>query len=63
MANLKIEEIEGIGPVMGQKFVDAGVKDTDGLLDKGCTKAGRKALAEATGLFGLVMAFIILFVF
>ena len=50
MANQKIEEIEGIGPVMGEKFVGAGVKDTDGLLEKGCTKAGRKALADATGL-------------
>lgn len=50
MANLKIEEIEGIGPVLGEKFVGAGVKDTDGLLDRGCTKAGRKELAEATGI-------------
>ena len=50
MANKKIEEIEGIGPALGAKFEAAGVKDTDGLLDKGCTKAGRKALAEATGL-------------
>jgi len=50
MANLKIEEIEGIGPVLGEKFVGAGVKDTDGLLDAGCTKAGRKTLAETTGL-------------
>jgi hypothetical protein len=50
MANMKIEEIEGIGPVLGEKFTGAGVKDTDGLLEKGCSAAGRKALAEATGL-------------
>jgi predicted flap endonuclease-1-like 5' DNA nuclease len=50
MANMKIEEIEGIGPVLGEKFTNAGVKDTDALLEKGCTPAGRKALAEATGL-------------
>ena len=50
MANLKIEEIEGIGPAIGEKFVSAGVKDTDSLLEKGCTKAGRKELADATGL-------------
>jgi predicted flap endonuclease-1-like 5' DNA nuclease len=50
VANMKIEEIEGIGPVMGEKFTAAGVADTDALLDKGCTAAGRKALAEATGL-------------
>lgn len=50
MANKKIEEIEGIGPALGEKFVGAGVKDTDGLLEKGCTKPGRAALAEATGI-------------
>lgn len=50
MANKKIEEIEGIGPVLGEKFVAAGVKDTDSLLDKGCSRGGRKDLAEATGL-------------
>ena len=50
MANLKITEIEGIGPVLGEKFESAGVKNTDGLLAQGGTKTGRKALAEATGL-------------
>ena len=50
MANLKITEIEGIGPVLGEKFEEAGVKNTDGLLAQGGTKTGRKALAEATGL-------------
>lgn len=50
MANKKIEEIEGIGPVLGEKFTSAGVPDTDTLLEKGCTKAGRKQIAEATGI-------------
>ena len=50
MANKKIQEIEGIGPALGEKFEAAGVKDTDALLEKGCTPAGRKALAEGTGL-------------
>jgi len=50
MANQKIQEIEGIGPALGEKFEAAGVKDTDALLEKGCTDAGRKALSEATGL-------------
>lgn len=50
MANKKITEIEGIGPVLGERFTAAGVKDTDTLLEKGGTKAGRKALAEATEL-------------
>lgn len=50
MANKKITEIEGIGPVLGEKFEAAGVKNTDALLEQGGTKAGRKTLAEATGL-------------
>lgn len=50
MANKKIEEIEGIGPATGEKFRAAGVKDTDSLLERGCTRDGRKRLAEATGL-------------
>ena len=50
MAKQKVEEIEGIGPVLGEKFATAGVVDTDVLLERGATPAGRKALAEATGL-------------
>ena len=50
MANQKIEEIEGIGPVLGEKFTSAGVADTDALLEKGGTRSGRKELADATGI-------------
>lgn len=48
MANYKIEEIEGIGPVLGEKFRKVDVNTTDKLLEKGATKKGRKELAEAT---------------
>lgn len=50
MANRKIEDIEGIGPVTGEKLRAAGVKDTDTLLAKATKPADRKALAEASGL-------------
>jgi len=50
MANRKIEEIEGIGPAFGEKLRAAGITSTDDLLDQGCTKPGRKELAEKTGL-------------
>jgi predicted flap endonuclease-1-like 5' DNA nuclease len=50
MANYKIEEIEGIGPVMGQKLRDAGVNSTDKLLEATKTKKQRKDLAEASGI-------------
>lgn len=50
MANRKIEEVEGIGPVTGEKLRAAGVKDSDTLLAQAKTPAQRKALADAAGL-------------
>lgn len=50
MAKKKIEDVEGIGPVFGDKLRGAGVADTDSLLSSGKTPAGRKALAEKSGL-------------
>ena len=43
MANRKIEDVEGIGPVLGDKFRAAGVKDTDALLKSALTAAQREA--------------------
>lgn len=48
MANYKIEEIEGIGPVMGDKLRNAGVNTTDKLLEATKTKKQRQDLAAAT---------------
>ncbi len=45
----KITTIEGIGPVLAEKFAAAGVKTTEKLLDKGRTPKGRADLAQATG--------------
>lgn len=50
MANYKIEEIEGIGPVMGEKLRDAGVNTTDKLLESTLTPKQRADLAEETGI-------------
>lgn len=50
MANYKIEEIEGIGPAIGEKLRNAGVKSTDSLLENSKTPKQRAALAEASGL-------------
>ena len=50
MANCKIEDIEGIGPVLGAKFRDAGITSTDKLLAGTKTKKQRKDLAETTGI-------------
>lgn len=46
----KIEEIEGIGPVYGEKLKAAGVNKVDELLERCAAKAGRVALAEETGI-------------
>jgi len=50
MANMKIEDVEGIGPSYGEKLRAAGIPDTDALLKIGCTPSGRKDLVEKTGL-------------
>jgi len=45
----KIEDIEGIGPASAEKLAKAAITNTDQLLDKCSTPAGRKAVAEASG--------------
>ncbi|WP_425639092.1 DUF4332 domain-containing protein [Algoriphagus yeomjeoni] len=45
-----ITMIESIGPAMKEKLAAAGVSTVEGLLEKGASKAGRKAIAEASGL-------------
>lgn len=47
---MKIEDLEGIGPVLGAKLRDAGIQTTDDLLEKAASASGRRALAEATGI-------------
>jgi predicted flap endonuclease-1-like 5' DNA nuclease len=46
----RITEIEGIGNSYSKKLNLAGIKTTDELLNVGSTKAGRKELAEKTGI-------------
>ncbi len=50
MANYKIEEIEGIGPVMGEKLRNAGINNTDKLLEGTKTPKQRSELSESTGI-------------
>jgi len=47
---MKIEEIEGIGPVYAAKLGEAGVRTTDDLLEQGASASGREKLAVASGL-------------
>lgn len=50
MANYKIDKVEGIGPKLSEKLINAGIKTTDALLSASRTKAMRKELAEKTGI-------------
>jgi predicted flap endonuclease-1-like 5' DNA nuclease len=50
VANHKIHDVEGVGPVRREKFLAAGIKDTDGLLKSTKTPKQRKNLAEKTGI-------------
>ncbi len=46
----KIIEIEGIGPVMGEKLEKAGIKTVEALLKECASKPGRKKIADQTGI-------------
>ena len=50
MAKQKIEDVEGIGPAIGEKLRACGIADTDALLAETKTPKQRKALAEKSGL-------------
>lgn len=41
-----IREIEGIGPNYAEKLQNMGINTVQSLLDKGCSRNGRKELAE-----------------
>ena len=48
----KIVDIEGVGEVYSEKLVAAGITKVSELLKKCATPAGRKALADETGISG-----------
>ena len=50
--NYKIIDVEGIGEVYSQKLIAVGINTVEDLLEKCAKPAGRKALAEETGISG-----------
>ncbi len=46
----KVIDIEGVGEVYAEKLIAAGINTDAELLEKCAKPAGRKALAEATGI-------------
>ena len=47
---MKIEDVEGLGPVNAGKLQGAGVRTTDDLLQRGGSPRGRDELEAATGI-------------
>lgn len=50
MANYKITDIEGIGPVYAEKLKGIKIQSVNALLEAGATRSGRKEIAESTGI-------------
>lgn len=52
---MKLEEVEGIGPIEAEKFALAGIGSGDALLEQGATAGGRAAIEKATGISGTLI--------
>ncbi len=50
MVDYRISEMEGIGAVYADKLKKAGITTVSGLLEKGKTPGGRKALTQSSGI-------------
>ena len=49
---MNISEVEGIGPEYASKLAEAGITNTDQLLERGATSSGRTSIEAATGISG-----------
>ena len=47
---VKVGDVEGIGPAYGEKLAAVGIVTTDDLLSAGATRQGRENLARDTGI-------------
>lgn len=45
-----LKYIEGIGDTYGEKLRQAGIRNVDELLDRGCSRRGRQEIAASTGI-------------
>ncbi len=52
---MKLEDVEGIGPIEAEKFALAGIGTGDAFLEQGATAGGRAALEKATGISGTLI--------
>ena len=49
---MKLDEVEGIGPVYAEQLQLAGIATAEALLEQGATPGGRAAIEKATGIDG-----------
>lgn len=47
---MKILDLQGVGPVFARKLAAAGIRSTEALLKQGGSPAGRKEIANKTGI-------------
>ena len=52
---MKLEEVEGIGPISAQELSLAGIATGEALLEQGATPGGRAAIEKATGISGVLI--------
>lgn len=52
---MKMDEVEGIGPVEAEKLALAGIATADALLEQGAKPGGRAAIEKATGISGTLL--------
>ena len=52
---MKLEEVEGIGPINAEQLALAGIGTGDALLAQGATAGGRAAIEKASGIGGTLI--------
>jgi predicted flap endonuclease-1-like 5' DNA nuclease len=52
---MKMDEVEGIGPIEAEKLGLAGIATAEALLEAGAKPGGRAAIEKATGLSGTLI--------
>jgi predicted flap endonuclease-1-like 5' DNA nuclease len=52
---MKLEEVEGIGPINAEQLALGGIATSEALLQQGATPGGRAAIEKATGISGTLI--------
>jgi predicted flap endonuclease-1-like 5' DNA nuclease len=52
---MKLDEVEGIGPIQAEKLALAGIATADALLEQGAKPGGRAAIEKATEISGALI--------